>query len=49
MEKCFILKYNLAVSQNIHFENGFLNFFGSKDQDKWVVQEIFKFKKNGYF
>ena len=28
---------------------GFLNFFGSKDQDKWVVQEIFKFKKNGYF
>ena len=24
-------------------------FFGSKDQDKWVVESIFKYKKKGYF
>lgn len=24
-------------------------FFGSKDQDKWVVKDIFKFRKKGYF
>ena len=28
---------------------GFLNFFGSKDQDKWVIEEIFNFKKEGFF
>lgn len=28
---------------------GYLNFFGSKDQDKWVVKDIFKLKKKGYF
>lgn len=28
---------------------GYLNFFGSKDQDKWVVQEIFKYRKKGFF
>lgn len=27
----------------------FLNFFGSKGQDKWVVEEIFNYKKNGFF
>ena len=24
-------------------------FFGNKNQDKWVVEEVFNFKKNGYF
>ena len=24
-------------------------YFGSKDQDKWVIEDIFKFKTNGYF
>ena len=28
---------------------GYLNFFGSKDQDKWVVRDIFNFKESGYF
>ena len=28
---------------------GILNFFGSKSQDKWVVEEIFNFKKEGFF
>ena len=28
---------------------GFDIFFGSKDQDKWVVKEIFKNKRNGFF
>ena len=23
---------------------GYVNFFGSKDQDKWVIEEIFNFK-----
>ena len=26
-----------------------LNFFGTKDQDKWVAKEIFNRKKRGYF
>ncbi len=28
---------------------GYLNFFGSKDQDKWVIQEIFQYRKKGFF
>ena len=28
---------------------GYLNFFGSKDQDKWVIQDIFNFKKRDIF
>ena len=24
-------------------------FFSSKSQDKWIVQEVFNYKKNGYF
>jgi hypothetical protein len=28
---------------------GILNFFGAKEQDKWVVSEIFNNKKKGYF
>ena len=28
---------------------GYLNYFGSKNQDKWVVQDIFNFKRGGYF
>ena len=24
-------------------------FFGDKDQDRWVVEEIFDYKKNGFF
>ena len=28
---------------------GLINFFGTKDQDKWVVKDIFNYKKNGFF
>tara|TARA_E500000331_G_C17145432_1_gene664707 strand:+ start:269 stop:1042 length:774 start_codon:yes stop_codon:yes gene_type:complete len=28
---------------------GFINFFGSKGQDKWVIEDVFKSKKNGFF
>ena len=28
---------------------GFIIFFGNKDQDKWVVEEVFNFKKKGFF
>ena len=28
---------------------GILNFFGTKSQDKWVINEIFNHKKNGFF
>jgi len=31
------------------FDIGFKVFFGNKEQDKWVVEEIFNYKKNGYF
>ena len=31
------------------FHNGFDIFFGNKEQDKWVVQDIFNYKKKGYF
>ncbi len=31
------------------FKFGFNVFFGNKDQDKWVVKELFNFKKKGYF
>ena len=28
---------------------GYLNFFGSKDQDSWVANEVFNHKRKGYF
>ena len=28
---------------------GFKVYFGNKEQDEWVVEEIFNVKKNGYF
>jgi len=28
---------------------GFKVYFGSKDQDQWVIEEIFNFKRSGYF
>lgn len=31
------------------FKLNFKVFFGSKNQDKWVIEEVFKYKKNGYF
>ncbi len=44
------LKDNLILPfKKIFFFLGFDIFFGSKDQDKWVVREIFKNKKNGFF
>jgi len=31
------------------FQKGLDIFFGNKEQDKWVIQEIFNYKKKGYF
>jgi len=28
---------------------GLLNFFGTKDQDKWVVKDVFNYKQKGFF
>lgn len=28
---------------------GYLNFFGTKEQDRWVINEVFKHKRKGYF
>ena len=35
--------------KSILFKLGFNIFFGNKDQDKWVVEEVFNYKKKGYF
>ena len=35
--------------KKILFKMGFIIFFGNKDQDKWVVEEVFNFKKKGFF
>jgi FkbM family methyltransferase len=48
--KMLYLKSIVMLLPKILFlKMGYLNFFGSKDQDKWVVNDIFKFKKKGYF
>ena len=39
----------LFVPKLILFKLGFKIYFGSKDQDQWVVEEVFKHKKKGYF
>ena len=48
--KMLYLKSIILLFPKIFFlKMGYLNFFGSKDQDKWVIQDIFNFKKRGYF
>ncbi|MDC1169954.1 FkbM family methyltransferase [Candidatus Pelagibacter sp.] len=48
--KMLYLKSIVMLLPKIFFlKMGYLNFFGSKNQDRWVVKEIFKFKKKGYF
>ena len=39
----------LLLPKMLFLKLGYLNFFGSKDQDKWVIKDIFNFKKKGYF
>ena len=39
----------LLLPKMLLLKLGYLNFFGSKDQDKWVIKDIFNFKKKGYF
>jgi len=41
--------YILLPLKILLFKFKFNIFFGNKDQDKWVVKEIMKFKKNGFF
>ena len=44
--KILYLKSILLILPKIFLlKLGYLNFFGSKNQDKWVVEEIFKGKK----
>ena len=48
--KILYLKSIIFLLPKIFFlKIGYLNFFGSKDQDKWVVQEVFQYKKKGFF
>mgnify|MGYP001200650951 FL=1 len=48
--KILYLKSIVFLLPKIFFlKMGILNFFGSKSQDKWVVEEIFNFKKEGFF
>lgn len=48
--KMLYLKSIIFLLPKIFFlKIGYLNFFGSKDQDKWVVQEVFQYKKKGFF
>jgi len=48
--KLLYLKSIVFLLPKIFFlKIGFVNFFGSKDQDKWVIEEIFNFKKKGFF
>ena len=44
LKEKFILPF-----KKILFSLGFNVFFGNKEQDKWVVEEVFNFKKNGFF
>jgi hypothetical protein len=39
----------LAFPKLFLFILGFKIYFGSKEQDRWVIEEIFKYKKKGYF
>lgn len=48
----FMLNFITFITQPfkiILLKSGFNIFFGGKEQDKWVAQQIFNFKKDGYF
>ena len=48
--KFLYFKNRILLYPKIFFLNlKILNFFGTKDQDKWVVKEIFNRKKRGFF
>ena len=44
-----ILSHLLLPFKLFLFKLNFNVFFGNKNQDKWVVKEIFNFKKEGFF
>ena len=44
-----LLGYFFLPFKLILFKLNINIFFGDKDQDRWVVEEIFDYKKNGFF
>ena len=44
-----VIAHILLPIKLLFFKMGFNIFFSNKNQDEWIIKEVFNYKKNGYF